>query len=207
VAPSLPYGNSRQNIGFAGTLTIRPRVLIDVIKDICHSLVRHEFDTVVVVNGHGGNVGCISVALEEFHYETKAVAVSVRCWELASDTPPPDSPAFEGHAGRVETALMLALAKDDVDTDAYSLGSPTVELGEFGGIAPAQYAPFDGPITFMVSTWESSYDGHYGDPSAATAAAGGALVDAWVDRLGALLTALKRGDLKMTTRTEPVPSH
>ncbi len=80
VAPAIPYGSSRQNIGFTGTIAIRPQVLMKFIKDVCHSLYRHGFDKLIVVNGHGGNVEPLTMALEEFHYDTGALTALVKCW-------------------------------------------------------------------------------------------------------------------------------
>src|SRR5579872_1969447 len=99
VAPAIAYGNSRQNIGFAGTVSVRPSIFGEFVKDVCHSLLRHGFDKIVVVNGHGGNAAVLTVALEEFHLETGAAVALVKCWQLASMEPPPGAPEFEGHAG------------------------------------------------------------------------------------------------------------
>ena len=207
VAPTIAYGNSRQNIGFPGTISIRPAILGEFVKDICHSLVKHGFDKLVVVNGHGGNHHCLAVALEEAHYETGALVALVKCWALASLPAPHGAPPFEGHAGRQETEFMLALAPHDVDTTAYVVAVPTVELGELGSVSPPQYTPFDTPVSYLVSTWESTETGHYGDPSMATAERGHLVLDTWAENLASVLQAIKDGEVKITTRTGEMPSH
>ncbi|MFN8593819.1 MAG: creatininase family protein [Thermomicrobiales bacterium] len=206
-APIIPYGNSRQNIGFPGTISIRPTILGEFVKDVCHSLVKHGFDKLVVVNGHGGNHHCLAAALEEVHYETGALVALVKCWALASLPAPDGAPAFEGHAGRQETEFMLALAPEDVDASAYVLAPPTVALGAFGSVSPAQYNPFDTPVSFLISTWESTETGHYGDPSMATAERGQLVLDTWATNLAAILRSVKSGEIRITTRSGNMPAH
>lgn len=207
VAPTIPYGNSRQNIAFPGTIAIRPRVLAEFVKDVCRSLHRHGFDKLVVVNGHGGNVQPLTIALEEVHYETGALAALVKAWQLATIPPPEGAPSFEGHAGRQETELMLALQPEDVDREAFVFSAPTVQLGDLGSVTPAQYHPMDSPVNFLVTAWESSEYGHYGDPSMATAERGHTVLDAWADGLAGLLRGIKSGEIRVTTRSEAMPPH
>lgn len=206
-APAIAYGNSRQNIGFAGTVSVRPAIFAEFVKDVCRSLLRHGFDKIVVVNGHGGNAAVLTVALEEFHLETGAAVALVKCWQLAEVEAPPGAPEFEGHAGRQETELMLALTPDDVDRAEFVVSKPTVELGEMAALGPPQYNPFDAPITLMISTWELTVTGHYGDPSMATADRGRLVLDLWAKNLTTFLARFKSGEVKITTRTEEMPAH
>jgi creatinine amidohydrolase len=194
-------------MGFAGTIAIRPTVLIEFLKDVCHSLHRHGFDKILVINGHGGTVEPAVVALEEFHYETGALAALVKCWQLWAPEAPAGAPAHEGHAGRQETELMLALSPGDVDTEAYVPASPTSELGPAGSVAPMQYTPMDSAVRFPVSAWESSATGHYGDPSMASRERGQLVLDKWTEKLAELFSAVKDGTIKITTRTGEMPRH
>lgn len=207
VAPAIPYGNSRQNIGFAGTISVRPGIFEEFVKDVCRSLYHHGFDKIVAVNGHGGNAAPLTVALEEFHLETQATTALVKCWQLASLDPPSGAPEWEGHAGRQETELMLALTPEDVDTAEYSVSKPTVDLGEMAALAPPQYTPFDAPITLMITAWESTVTGHYGDPSMATVERGRLILDTWAENLTRFLRRLKAGEVKTSLREEKMPAH
>jgi hypothetical protein len=74
-------------------------------------------------------------------------------------------------------------------------------------LGPPQYDPFDAPITLMISTWESTLTGHYGDPSMATAERGRHVLDLWAQNLAGFLTRLKSGEVRITTRTEEMPAH
>jgi creatinine amidohydrolase len=207
VAPTIPYGNSRQNIGFPGTIAIRPTILAEFVKDVCRSLVRHGFDKLIIVNGHGGNTQPLTIALEEVHYETGALVALVKCWQLASLPAPDGAPLFEGHAGRQETEFMLVLRPDDVDREAFVFSAPTVQLGELGSVTPAQYNPMDSAANFLVTAWESTEYGHYGDPSMATVERGHMVLDAWATNLAELLRGVKSGEIKITTRHAAMPPH
>ncbi len=102
---------------------------------------------------------------------------------------------------------MLVLAPEDVDASAYVVSPPTVELGAFGSVSPPQYNPFDTPVSFLVSTWESTETGHYGDPSMATAERGQLVLDTWAMNLAAILRSIKSGEIRITTRTGVMPPH
>ena len=164
----------------------------------CTSMV---LTSLIVVNGHGGNVQSLIVALEEVHFDTGALTALVKAWQLSNLPAPDGAPAFEGHAGRQETEIMLAISPEDVDREAFVFSAPTVELGEMGSVAPAQYTPMESPVNFLVTTWESTEHGHYGDPSMATAERGQLVLDTWAANLTKLLRDVKSGEIKITTRT------
>ena len=53
--PMIHYGFNEHNMGFPGTVTIRPYVFTDFLFDVAQSFVRQGFDRIVIVNGHGSN--------------------------------------------------------------------------------------------------------------------------------------------------------
>jgi creatinine amidohydrolase len=54
---------------FPGSMTLRPSTLLAVVRDCLLSLVRHGFERVLVVNGHGGNVATLNAAFAETQME------------------------------------------------------------------------------------------------------------------------------------------
>lgn len=136
VAPPLPYGMSLHHLGFPGSISLRPETLAHVLEDILRSLHRHGFRRVLVLNGHGGNVASLQVALANVMSDLPDLAVKPRHWwrepavsELLQAT---IGLAHAGHADAGETATVLALRPDLV------------------WLERVQHSPDDGPIEVLT---------------------------------------------------------
>lgn len=116
VAPTLPYGMSLHHLGFPGSLSLRPETLAHVLEDILRSLDRHGFRRVFLLNGHGGNVASIRVALANVMGDLADLAVKLRHWwhEPAVDELLKEAIGELGgsHASVGETAPVMALYSD-----------------------------------------------------------------------------------------------
>ncbi|MBT8351591.1 MAG: creatininase family protein [Deltaproteobacteria bacterium] len=64
VAPTVNYGVSPHHMSFKGTVSLAPDTMILIISDIIESLATHGFRRVVFINGHGGNISSIKIAME-----------------------------------------------------------------------------------------------------------------------------------------------
>ncbi len=136
VAPPLPYGMSLHHLGFPGSLSLRPETLAHVLQDLLRSLYRHGFRRVFLLNGHGGNVAPVQVALANLMTDLPDLAAKVRHWwrepavndllQAALDLP------GVGHADASETAPLLALRPDLVQLER------------------AQFTPDDAPVEFLT---------------------------------------------------------
>lgn len=97
LAPTLPLGASGEHAGFPGTLSIGTDALHHVLIELVRSSTP-AFAAVMVVNGHGGNVGALRSAAALCTAEGRTLL--------------PHSlglPGMDAHAGRAETSLMLHL--------------------------------------------------------------------------------------------------
>ncbi|MHC1558843.1 mycofactocin biosynthesis peptidyl-dipeptidase MftE [Actinomycetospora sp. C-140] len=142
-APALPYGASGEHEGFPGTVSIGTETLAAVIVELGRSACRFA-RRLVLVNGHGGNVGALRVAVPMLREEGRDVA-----WFACG------VPGADAHAGRHETAVMLALAPGDVRED---LAAP-------GNTAPLRELM---PAITAGSVRDVSPSGVLGDPTGAT---------------------------------------
>ena len=52
VAPAIWFGWSPHHMVLPGTVTVRPEVLIEYLYDVIESLSKHNFDKIVLINGH-----------------------------------------------------------------------------------------------------------------------------------------------------------
>ena len=164
VAPALPYGASGEHESFPGTVSIGTETLAAVIVELGRSACRFA-RRLVLVNGHGGNVGALRAAVALLRSEGRDVA-----WF------PCGVPGADAHAGHHETGVMLALAPDTVRPD---LAAP-------GNTAPLRELM---PAIGAGSVRDVSPSGVLGDPTGATAGEGAETVSVIV---AALVTAVER---------------
>jgi creatinine amidohydrolase len=163
-APALPYGASGEHEGFPGTVSIGTETLAAVVVELGRSACRFA-RRLVLVNGHGGNVGALQVAVPMLRAEGRDVA-----WFACS------VPGADAHAGRHETAVMLALAPGDVREDLAAPGN-TTPLRELM------------PAIVAGSVRDVSPSGVLGDPAGATSGEGAESVSVMV---AALVTSVEQ---------------
>ncbi|WP_037365751.1 creatininase family protein [Amycolatopsis orientalis] len=104
LAPPIPYGASDHHLPFNGTLSLSPQTLLHVLDDLARSIAVQGGRRMVVVNGHGGNIGvCHAFAGAASTRHGLAVA-HTDYWRVLE----PDD-VVPGHAGEFETSMMLAV--------------------------------------------------------------------------------------------------
>lgn len=57
VAPPLNFGSSPYFLSYPGTISFRLSTLMDALEDMVRSVYRQGFRRILVLNGHGGNIG------------------------------------------------------------------------------------------------------------------------------------------------------
>ena len=133
IAPPLNYGMSLHHLGFPGSFSLQPQTLSLVVTDLLVSAYRHGFRRILLLNGHGGNVAAIQVALAEVLNELHGLQVRLENWWRAPEVKAVFDAAFQspgGHADAGETSVVLAIRPDVVRLDraAYSPGAPEPEF-------------------------------------------------------------------------------
>jgi len=79
VAPAINYGMSQHHMAFAGSVTLRPSTLIQVVIDVVTSLHRHGFTHFYFLNGHGGNIPPVTSAFSELYAPMSGKESPIRC--------------------------------------------------------------------------------------------------------------------------------
>jgi len=106
--PALPYGNSLEHIDFPGTITLTPNTLATVVKDIAASIRHHNFKTLTIISGHGGN-WILKPTVRELNLNPPPGPNKLKVLLIDPETyyyPIVDRPGLH-HAGEYETSLML----------------------------------------------------------------------------------------------------
>lgn len=190
VAPVVWTGLAEHHMSLGGTFSLDYPEFFAVIRGICRSLVRNGFRRILLLNGHGGNIAALTVAISEIGPELKAPIGTATYWLLAAE-------AFKAilekqsnvrHACEAETSMMLALHPDLVDMGKAADGvGPTAP--EVQQIAPGGAA----------HRWQSfasrTSHGAIGDPRAATDDKGQKLLEASADAVATLISNRSFWDL------------
>jgi creatinine amidohydrolase len=146
------YGASGEHEGFAGTLSIGHEALRAVLVELGRSASGWA-SRLVFVNGHGGNLPTVPDAVAQLRREDRDAA-----WFGCA------VPRGDAHAGRTETAILLALDPAVVRAPR----SPGTQW-EPGNTAPLAELL---PTLVRGGVAAASPDGILGDPRGATAEEG-----------------------------------
>lgn len=182
VAPCLPVGFSAQHLAFAGSISLAPATLIQVLREYVTSLAGQGFRRFVLFSGHGGNRTAIDVAARELKAEHGG-AIQVMVLNLmALQT----SAAFrqnvevklgrtfdgiwEAHGGEQETSA--AMARDERLVDLSRVPPPARGID---GYIRRTRDPYAWLVTFDLPRYAP--DGSWGDARRATAEQGRAVFD------------------------------
>jgi creatinine amidohydrolase len=134
VAPVLPFGDSAHHDSFAGSVSVRRDVVVDVVHDVCESFLRTPFAWVALITGHAGNCWAMrDVASRNVDGRIVSVddwpAIRAAIHEVARTDLGLDPEYVGTHAGHFETSIMLHLRPESVDMSAAEagvIGDPSV---------------------------------------------------------------------------------
>ncbi|MCW2997266.1 MAG: creatininase family protein [Solirubrobacterales bacterium] len=197
VAPTVNVTLSWYHMQYPGSMRLRTQTFLSVFRDVCDSLFEHGIRTVVIVNGHGGNVAALTVAINDYLAATGR-RITVANWlELAADVVGElTTPAT--HAEEAETSLAMALGQR-VDMDlavcdafersaaVHDAGLPWTSLGRYDAHhrGPSAIVPMD-----MLR--DISPSGVVGDARRATVETGERILEVVVPRLVQLTRELSQ---------------
>jgi creatinine amidohydrolase len=175
VAPVIRPGCSDHHMTFAGSLTISPRLLMDLLDAYLGSLRRHGFESFFVFSSHGGNFGVLGEWEKAWKPENTTVGSDLLAFMetfRATERRFGRDDGINVHADLCETSMMLALHPDLVRLDR-------VEPGFTGEFHPDQL--FEGGMRAL------SPNGVLGNPVGASRELGEALLEDTTSWLAAQL--------------------
>jgi creatinine amidohydrolase len=188
LVPPIWTGVSAHHMDFPGSITLRAKVFIDVLHDICASLHHHGFRRIVLLNGHGGNRSSLEVLGQELFVELGLTVNTLAYWDLVPDlvkSLKKTKSSGMGHSGELETSLMLYLAP-------HLVNQKDIPQGILGIDEPG---PTSG-IKRYVNMKEHSAEGVIGMPSAASLEVGAKLYHGVLDALERAVRALQSHPLR-----------
>ena len=187
ITPPISFGMSMHHMGFPGTITLRAETLVEVVVDVCRSLVHHGFKKIVLMNGHGGNIPALEVAMYRTRNETGALVFLINWWELVGDVIKQltEPPLF--HADETETSVAMAIGQR-VRREHLVREIPTTPIPEFLKVdlyapPPVAHTPID-----MKALTKS---GVIGDATRASEEKGRKIVEAVLERTVKFLEELR----------------
>ena len=160
---------------------------INLITETVGCLIEAGFPQVMIVNGHGGNEADMAVALQklkEKYEESRVYGVSY--WKVAQerlDQIREAGPHGWGHAGEMETSMMMVIRPDLVkgEVPARDGWHPESAHGE----QVEQFLRID----------EMTKQGVYGDPTYGTAEKGEQMLEAAAESLAEVVRDIQSGRL------------
>ena len=188
VAPTLNVTLSWYHMQFPGSMRLSTTTFLQVFREVCDSLVHHGFENVIAVNGHGGNIAALTVAINHYFETTGRRVFLVQWWDLASDVlADVDGPMI--HAEEAETSLALALGQtvheERATRDAYDRGAAVKEAGlpwtSFGRYEMRARGP--GVIVPMDMLRDITESGVVGDATKARLETGEKMVSVLIPRI------------------------
>jgi len=172
VGPTFSVGVAQHHLGFPGSISLTPSTMIAALNDWIASLVRHGFERIYFLNGHGGNIATIEAAFAEayapYSFEGQAApfACRLRNWFQLPGVDKAIAKHIPSHDGMHATASEVS-----VTYYAYPEAQKSVTMSP-------KVAPL-GPVRDAADYRARFPDGRIGsDPSQATPEIGAAIVAA-----------------------------
>lgn len=179
--PTFWLGASAHHLRFGGTLDAPLDHYIAILQDICRSLLNEGFQRILLLNGHGGNIDPLKIALRGLQTDyPDALLAGGAYWETSADllqkTLDGDH-KFVGHACEFETSMIMHLRPELVVES---------ELADAGQLIPDRLHGF----YVARDLYQRTRQGCTGRPDLATAEKGAELFAGIVERLTAAINTM-----------------
>ncbi len=186
VTPTLAFGNSHHHFPFPGVLSLTSENYYLAVTDAVEGLIKSGFTKILILNGHGGNTDSNRVvALDIANLRAHPVTIAAAAyWDVgrsaivAKGIMPGEH--IPGHAGRFETAMMMAIRPDLVFADGLA------QTKDYSKQSLGLMVPLTGATVQVHGAWGSG-PGYSDEPAAATVEEGQAMLDVIVEEVAGLM--------------------
>jgi len=121
IAPHIPYGITGILAPYPGSLHIPPDPFRNYVQAVLLGLVSNGFKNIIILNGHGPQVGVLQDLAEKLALEHKGVnTLVINWWILTSDVTKEVFGEDGGHATNNETAMVQAVNPKLVHWDLFT---------------------------------------------------------------------------------------
>lgn len=213
LAPLISIGYSDWHMQFAGTITLRFDTLIQVLRDIYESLIKHGFKKFMFINAHGGNNAVIEFLAYETRKKYSVLTSAVDLWKLSREIARfipelKEKKVLHGglHGGEIMTSVMLFLRPELVNMDKTKAEyvQNNAEPNSFirrGSFNTVQFKDYH--VSFFRLAHEVTESGTTSDPIKASKEKGQKIVNKWVSYLSEFLEEFKKGAHHEIKRKSP----
>jgi creatinine amidohydrolase len=185
VFPPFYFGQIYEARCFAGTITIKPTLLLELVQGVLDEIGRNGFKKIIIYNAHGGNDQFLPFLAQCSLWEQKPYSIYLYTGELSAEQQRDWDTLLEtsehGHACECESSVFMASYPELVDKANIS-PEPGSALHRLSHL----------PANFSGIWWYADYPGHYaGDARAASVEKGLKLRQIKVDALVEYIQAVK----------------
>ncbi len=196
VFPPFYYGQIYEARCFPGAVTLRPELLLELLRAVLDEIGRNGFKKIILVNGHGGNTALLRFLAQCSLWEEKPYSVYLPTERLSAEQAQRWEDILEtdlhAHACECETSTTLANYPEMVKMEA--LGDQATEpLGRLDHLPP----------TFSGVAWYANFPEHYaGDARTASQEKGEKLVSLLVSYMAEYIAAVKADEVMPALEAE-----
>ncbi|HEV7263746.1 MAG TPA: creatininase family protein [Falsiroseomonas sp.] len=203
VLPTQCVALSVEHLRFPGTLTTGAETLLALVTDIGASVARAGVKRLVIVNSHGGNVSALDIAARRIRIASNIFVVNAMWARMGKPEAlrDPVEGTYGIHAGRDETAVMLALTPHLVKME--NARNFVSRWQGASNVAPRLAPPAGAPLAWQAQDLNPA--GAVGDASLATAEMGNRILDFAAEKMAALWAEVAAFDVECWLANEPNP--
>ncbi|WP_164101895.1 creatininase family protein [Candidatus Laterigemmans baculatus] len=190
--PTIPYGTETNMRQLPLAMNINPSTMFALLGDLVESLVTSGIRKIVLLNSHGGND--LKPFLRELHGRSAAQLFLCDWFRMVGNAASEIFAVPEDHAGEMETSLGLAYFPELVVRDA----DGNLRADD-GAVRSTRFEAVNQKWVSITRPWHLlTKQSGSGNPHAASAEKGHAVMQVIVDRLAPFLVELSNAELDET---------